>query len=214
MLMKFFRSLMPKEERFVERFVAHSGFIVAAADALAAMMSVDAGSRQARADEIFAIESEADVVARQTVHALHRAFITPFDRSDILTLSKTLDDAVDFIEEVALGAALYQVEEFDRHMRAMATMIQEQARMVMELMPLLDDITGSAERIRGLCDKISKIESQADAVLREALSEMVAARPDTVTFFGRKEVYELLEAVTDRCDDVADLVEGIVLDHV
>jgi len=214
MFMRFFRSLMPKEERFVERFVAHSGFIVAAADALAAMMAADEGTRQAHCDEILAIESQADVVARQTVFALHRAFITPFDRSDILALSKSLDDAVDLIEEVVLGAALYQVTDFDRHMRDMAAMIQDSARTVAELMPLLHDITGNAERIRSLCEKVSKLESKADVALRDALSEMIAVRPDTVTFLGRKEVYELLEAVTDSCDDVADLVEGIVLDHV
>jgi len=214
MFMRFFRSLMPKEERFVDRFVAHSGFIVAAADALAAMMAADEGARQARCDEILAIEGEADVVARQTVFALHRAFITPFDRSDILALSKSLDDAVDLIEEVVLGAALYRVTDFDRHMRDMAAMIQDSARTVAELMPLLHDITGNAERIRALCEKVSKLESKADVALRDALSEMIAARPDIVTFLGRKEVYELLEAVTDSCDDVADLVEGIVLDHV
>jgi len=214
MFMRFFRALMPKEERFVERFVAHSGFIVAAADSLTAMMAADGAGRQARCDEILNIESQADVVARQTVFALHRAFITPFDRSDILALSKSLDDAVDLIEEVVLGVDLYRVTEFDAHMRGMAAMIQGAARQVAELMPLLNDITGNAERIRGMCETISKIEGQADTALRDAVSELVAARPDTVTFFGRKEVYELLEAVTDSCDDVADLVEGIVLDHV
>ena len=214
MFMRFFRALMPKEERFVERFVAHSDFIVAAADALTAMMAADGANRQACCDEILNIESQADVVARQTVFALHRAFITPFDRSDILALSKSLDDAVDLIEEVVLGVELYQVTEFDGHMRGMAAMIQGAARQVAELMPLLNDITGNAEHIRGMCETISKIEGQADTALRDALSELVAARPDTVTFFGRKEVYELLEAVTDSCDDVADLVEGIVLDHV
>ena len=214
MVMRFFRALMPKEERFVEGFVAHSGFIVAAADGLAAMMAADEATRQVRCDDILAIESEADLVARQTVLALHRAFITPFDRSDILALSKALDDSVDLIEEVVLGAALYRVESFDRHMRAMAAMIQRAARLVAELMPLLHDITANAERIRSLCEAVSKIEGEADVALRDALSEMIAARPDAVTFFGRKEVYELLEAVTDSCDDVADLVEGIVLDHV
>lgn len=93
-------------------------------------------------------------------------------------------------------------------------MIQEISRLVGELMPLLHNISRNAMRINGLCEQISKIEDRADVVLRQAISDMVTARPDAITFFGRKEVYELLEAVTDSCDDVADVVEGLVLDHV
>jgi hypothetical protein len=212
--MRLFRFLMPKEEKFVDHFVAHSGLIVAAADALAAMMAADQKDRPARALEVSEFEIQADVIARQTLVALHRAFITPFDRSDILALSKALDDAVDLIEEVVLGAQLYQVVEFDRHMRGLAGMIQEISRLVAEVMPLLHDITGNALRINALCEQIAKLEGQADIVLRDAISDLVAQRPDTITFFGRKEVYELLEAVTDSCDDVADVIEGLVLDHL
>lgn len=214
MFMRFFRSLMPKEERFVERFVEHSDCIVAAADALTALMTADESDRPARFRELSTIESQADVVARQTLVGLHRAFITPFDRSDIHTLSSALDDIVDLIEEVAVRADLYQVSHFDPRMCQLASMIQEAARLVADLVPMLHDIGGNSERINGLCERISKIEGEADDVLRQALSELIRERPETIVFFGRKEVYELLEAVTDRCDDVADVIEGIVLDHV
>jgi predicted phosphate transport protein (TIGR00153 family) len=214
MFMRFFRSLMPKEERFVEYFIAHSDRIVAAADALAAMMAANEQDRPARGKEVCDIESQADVIARQTIIGLHRAFITPFDRSDIHSLSNSLDDAVDQIEEVVLHAELYKVVEFDPRMRELTAMIQTAARLVAEAMPMLHDITGNAERIRSLCERVSKIEGDADLVLHHALSELVALNPDTITFFGRKEVYELLESVTDSCDDVADVIEGIVLDHV
>jgi predicted phosphate transport protein (TIGR00153 family) len=212
--MRLFRFLMPKEEKFVDHFVAHSAVIVAAADALAAMMAADQKDRPARAREVSEFELQADVIGRQTLVALHRAFITPFDRSDILALSKALDDAVDLIEEVVLGAQLYQVTEFDSHMRGLAAMIQEVSRLVAEVMPLLHDITRNALRINALCEQIAKLEGQADIVLREAISDLVAQRPDAIAFFGRKEVYELLEAVTDSCDDVADVIEGLVLDHL
>jgi uncharacterized protein Yka (UPF0111/DUF47 family) len=205
---------MPKEERFVDKFVAHSGHIVAAADALAAMMAPDQMDRPARGREVCEIESDADRVARQTLIALHRAFITPFDRSDILALSNALDDAVDHVEEVVLHAALYKVSEFDGHMRLITGQIQQAARLVAEMMPLLHNITGNAERIRKLCEAVSKVEGDADEALREALSDLIEQRPDTITFFGRKEVYELLEAATDSLDDVADVIEGLVLDHV
>ncbi|PKU24837.1 DUF47 domain-containing protein [Telmatospirillum siberiense] len=214
MFMRVFRSLMPKEERFVDHFMSHSGYIVAAADALAAMMAPDQPDRPARGREVCEIESAADGVARQTLIALHRAFITPFDRSDILALSNALDEAVDHVEEVVLHAALYKVSDFDAHMRLLTGQIQQAARLVAEMMPLLRDIPGNAERIRTMCESVSKIEGDADEALREALSDLIELRPDTITFFGRKEVYELLESATDSLDDVADVIEGLVLDNV
>ncbi|MTJ83520.1 MAG: DUF47 family protein [Telmatospirillum sp.] len=214
MFMRLFRSLMPKEERFVENFIAHSGYIVAAADALAAMMAPDQQDRPSRGREVCENESLADEVSRQTLISLHRAFLTPFDRSDILALSNALDDAIDHIEEVVLHAALYEVSEFDNHMRKITGQIQQAARLVAEIMPLLHNITANADRIRSLCEAVSSIESDADEALREALSDLIEQRPDTITFFGRKEVYELLEAATDCLDDVADVIEGLVLDNV
>jgi len=212
--MRLLRFLMPKEEKFVDLFCEHSKLIVAAADALAAMMAADEKDRPARGREVSALEKQADSITQQTIVALHRAFITPFDRSDILALSKALDDAVDLIEEVVLGAELYQVVEFDQHMRDLTEMIRETGKLVAEVMPLLKNLSVNAARINGLCEQISKIEGRADEVLRAAISDLVAQRPDAITFFGRKEVYELLEEVTDSCDDVADVIQGLVLDHV
>ena len=214
MFLRFLRSLMPKEERFVEQFIAHSGRIVGAADALAAMMTANPADRLLKFREVSSIEEEADVIARQTVVSLHRAFITPFDRSDILALSNALDDAVDLIEEVAQRADLYQVTEFDRIMQRLARQIQDSARLVTELVEQLRDIDHNAERISTLCQRISTIENKADEVLHEGLSDLVASHPEAIVFLSRKELYELLEAVTDRCDDVADVIEGIVLEHV
>lgn len=214
MFMRLFRSLMPREERFIDNFIAHSDRIVAAADGLAALMAAGQNDREARLAELSAIEKQADVITRQTIVALHRAFITPFDRSDIHALINAMDDAIDLTEEVAQHAALYGVEDFSPRMRELGRMIQEAARLITELTPLLTNISANAERINALCEKVSKIESQADVVLRDALSDLIAEAPPTITFLGRKEVYELLEAVTDRCDDVADVIEGIVLDHV
>lgn len=214
MPIRLFRALMPREERFVDHFAAHTNRMVAAADALAALMAAPPEERAARSAEIGAIESEADAITRETIIALHRAFITPFDRSDIHALINSLDDAVDLMEEVAENAALYRVEHFDERMRELAAEIQRAARILAEVMPMLTHIGRNAQRITGLCDEVGKIESQADRMLRTALSELIAERPDLIVFLGRKEVYEQLEAVTDRCADVADVIEGIVLDNV
>ena len=214
MVFRLFRALMPKEERFVEHFAALSNRLVAASDALANLMAAEPAARPARIADLSAIESEADVITRETILALHRAFITPFDRSDIHTLINALDDAVDLMEEVAEHTTLYKVEIFDAHMRDFGGAIQKATRILADVMPLLADITRNAERITGLCDQVGKIEGQADRLLRTALSELIAESPDVIAFLGRKEMYELLEAVTDRCANVADVIESIVLDHV
>ncbi|MBY0430164.1 MAG: DUF47 family protein [Rhodospirillales bacterium] len=214
MLMRLFRALMPKEQGFIEFFTAHTDRMVAAADVLAAMMAEGEADRDARFADICRIEGEADKIARDTIIALHRAFMTPFDRSDIHAVITALDDTVDLIEEVAQRSMLYRVNEFSPGMRKLAALIQDCSRRMAEAMPLLNDVSRNVEKINALCERVGKIESEADRVLREALSELIAQHPDTTTFLGRKEVYELLEAVTDRCDDVADLIEGIVLDQV
>jgi len=214
MLSRLLRFLMPKEERFIDYFAAHGERIQAAAQALIALMAAPVDERHARVVDLKRIEKEADQIGRQTVIGLHRAFITPFDRSDILALSNALDDAVDLIEEVAIQSELYQLAEFDGFMVQLSDHIRRCAEKVCELIPLLNDINRNAGKINSLCETISGIEGEADDVLRLALQKLVADRPETIAFFARKEVYELLEAVTDRCDDVADVIEGIMLDHV
>lgn len=214
MILSLFRALMPKEERFVEHFTELSGKLVAASDTLAALMTAPPEERAARTADLSAVESEADAITREMILALHRAFITPFDRSDIHALVNALDDAVDLMEEVAEHATLYKIAAFDDYMRDFAGEIQKAARILAEVMPLLSDLTRNAERINGLCDQVGRIESQADRILRSALSKLIAEGPDVIAFLGRKEMYEMLEKATDRCANVADIIESIVLDHV
>ena len=214
MIMRLFRSLMPKEERFLDHFEAHAGRMVAAADALSALMEAPAERRAAMVEELGAIESQADEHARAVVVGLHRAFITPFDRGDIHALINAMDDAVDLMEEVPEQAALYRVEFFTPRMRELAAEIQKAARLLAEAIPLLRDISRNAARINDLCHQVGQIERAADRIERTALSELIAEQPETISFIGRRELYQLLETCTDRCDDVAEVIEGIVLDHV
>lgn len=214
MVLRLFRALMPKEERFVEHFTAHAHRLVAASDALAALMAATGDARELRMADLGTIEREADAITHETMLALHRAFITPFDRSDIHALINALDDAVDLIEEVGQHAELYRVTEFTPHMHDLAVVIQNSARLLCEVMPLLTNIGRNADRINGLCDQVGRLESDADVMLRDSLSDLIARSPEVIAFLGQKEVYERLEEVTDRCSDVADIIEGIVLDQV
>lgn len=212
-MLKLIRSLMPKEERFIDFFTAHAQCMVEASKALTAMLNAKESEVESAFVHIKTAETKADGVGRQTIVALHRAFITPFDRSDIHLLTTALDDTIDLIEDVGQHTLLYKVQ-FDDHMRALAAVIEEGALALSELMPLLSSINKSAKDINALCQKIGSLESKADKILRTAMSELIAERPDTISFIGRKDMYELLEAVTDRIDDVSDQIEGIVLDHV
>lgn len=214
MALKFIRSLMPREERFVANFIAHADRLVAASGALIAMMQASPQERAARFEDVRAIEKQADTIARETLVALHRAFITPFDRSDIHALITAQDDTVDLIEDVGQHALLYKIEQFSPHMLELARVIEDGAKLLAEAFPLLTDVNKNVGRISQLCEKIGRLESDADRLLHQGLSELIEQQPDPIAFLGCKEVYEMLEAVTDRCDDVADLIEGIVLDHV
>jgi len=213
LLLRAIRSMMPKEERVIEQFVEQARHIVSAADALEAVMLAEPQERSDRTAALKRIEKDADRVAKEAGRGLHRTFITPFDRSEIQALINALDDCIDLMDAVPRHAALYGIDSFDTPMRRMAGIIRRQAALLMEVMPLLTSITTNADRILQICSQISDLEDEADEILRDSLKALIAERPEMITFLGRREVYELLEAVTDRCDDVGDLIEGITLDQ-
>ncbi|WP_114392970.1 DUF47 domain-containing protein [Oleisolibacter albus] len=213
MPLSLFRRLMPKEERFVTQFAAHAGLLVEAAEALQQLMAAPAAEHEDRQKGLAAIEERADEVCRDVTRGLHRSFITPFDRSDILALINALDDAVDLIYDVPRQAALYGISEFDTPMRELAALSREGARVLAEIIPMLGNVAANATRIAALCARVDEIETAADEVLRRALKALIATRPDAIAFFGTRELYDKLEGITDCCQDAADLIQGIVLDH-
>ncbi|CAA7614082.1 putative pit accessory protein [Candidatus Terasakiella magnetica] len=213
MFFRLFRALMPKEERFVELFAQHAVKVHAAAMALEDMMA-DGADIQVHFKRICTFEGEADSVTRQTLQALHRSFITPFDRDQIHKLITTMDDAVDGIEEVAQRVDLYSVTEFTPDMRALATGITECARLLIEAIPLLNEVSKNADQINQLCDAIGQQESVADKCQHEGLRRLFATERDPVKLITRKEIYQRLEKVSDRFDDVANVIETIVIEQV
>ncbi|MBK3734939.1 hypothetical protein FBZ83_11481 [Azospirillum brasilense] len=213
LLLRAIRSMMPKEERVIEQFIEQARHIVDAAAALEAVMQAGPEERADRTATLKRIEKDADRVAKDAGRGLHRAFITPFDRSEIQALINALDDCIDLMDEVPGLAALYGIETFDDRMMRMAAIGRKQAALLSEVMPLLTKISVHADRILHICGQISDLEDEADEILRDAMKSLIAERPEMIDFLGRREVYELLEAVTDRCDDVGDLIEGITLDQ-
>ncbi len=213
MLLKLFRSLMPREESFLEYFSDHSQKIVEATAALHAMMA-SGTDIEPHCHTIYTIEGEADVIARKTLLAIHRTFITPFDRSDIHGLITAMDDTIDLVEETAQRVELYEITEFTDEMKEMAESAHRCAMIIQKTIPLLAAINKHSNQINQFCVDVSKIEGQADRKMRHGLSKLLKSGPDPILFITLKEIYEVLESVIDRCEDVMDAVQGIVIEHV
>ena len=213
MLMKLFNKIMPKEESFLQLFSEHSNKIVSATEALHCMMA-PGGDIDSCCHRIYTIEGEADVIARTTLLAIHRTFITPFDRSDIHGLITAMDDTVDLVEETAQRIELYEIAEFTEEMKDMADCAYRCAIIIQKTIPLLSAINKNSGTINQLCIDVSKIEGQADSRMRHGLSKLLKNCNDPILFITRKEIYEVLESVIDRCEDVMDAVQGIVIEHV
>lgn len=206
---------MPTEGKFFDLFNAHAEQISAGGRELAALMSA-LGEKYETADEhaklIDAIETRADQITHETVLLLHRSFITPFDRDSIHQMISRMDDILDLIQDVAESLVLYDIRKASQEARQLAEICQsccERVRSVVELLPNMDH----APAILKTCAEIDQLESDADRVMRAAISRLFRDEADVRQVIKLKTLYELLETVTDRCEDVANIVEGIVLEN-
>lgn len=208
---------MPAEEDFTPLFCDQARLILEAAKELRQMMAGDDSLAQ-RVAVIRGIEMAADDVARRVFIAANRTFNAPIDREDILHLAHLLDDCVDLVEDTAKGIERYDVRQFPSDMRAMAAAVEEAASVLQKVMPYLDSISKDHRTIAALCEEVGQIEGRADASLDHGLTELrtrLRAREiDTLGYIDLKELYELIENVVDRCDDVANAVQSITAKHV
>jgi len=217
MSLNLFSRLMPREESFTSLFAEQAQRILEAARELRQMIVNNVGTEQ-HVVAIRAIEMAADEVAKRVFIAANRAFNAPIDREDILVLAHILDDAVDLIEDTAKGIQRYEVHAFPAEIGSMADAIVESAELLCKVMPFLDSVARDHKAIFALCEKIGHIEGRADESFDHALAQLrIQLRTgtvDTVGYIDRKELYELIEDVVDKCDDIANLVQGITAKHV
>jgi uncharacterized protein len=211
-LLRAFRSLMPRDERFIERFCEHSELIVPAAEAFRALMSDD-GQAEQHAAEIIRLEDAADKVTRETVLANHRTFMTPFDRSQILDLITALDDTIDLMKDTGRRMLRYGVG-FTPEMQGMADCIVRATRELRDGMPLLGSIDRSVDRLSAMSVAVRQIEGEADELLDRGLRTLFASDKSAGYKLTVEKVYDLVEAVVDRCEDVVDVIDGIVVEQV
>ncbi|MBX9846505.1 MAG: DUF47 domain-containing protein [Xanthobacteraceae bacterium] len=215
-MLRWFHALMPKEERFFELFARHSDVVVAGATALRAMLEggdAIAGNYQAVMDR----EHDADDVTREVLIAVRRTFITPFDRGNIRELITSMDNSIDQMQKTAKSVRLFEVTSFTPQMRNMADVILECAKLVQEGVPLLKSISSEAGRLSELTARISALEGRADEMHDQGLHELYllnAKDRNGLAFFVGNEIYDHLEKVVDRFDDVANVMHGIVIEHV
>ncbi len=211
-----FDRLMPKEGKYFDLFNAHADLIAQGGTALAnligALVESSAGSAQAYANEIDELERKADAITHDTLAQLHTSFITPFDRDEIHQLINGMDDILDIIQDVAESMALYDIHQAPPEAKAMADVTEACCARVQSVVKLLHSMD-NAPAILKFCHEIGELESDADRLLRGAMSKLFREEPDVRQVVKLKEIYELLESVTDQCKDVAGTIEAIVLEN-
>ena len=212
LLLRAFRALMPHDEAFIDRFAEHSRLIVPAAVSFRALMSGDCRPEHHLA-EISRLEEAADQVTRATVLAIHRSFVTPFDRSQILELITALDDTIDLMKDTGRRMVRYGVE-FTPEMQGMAECAVQASTEIRDAMPLLAAIDGNAARLGAMSVAVREIEGRADDLLDRGLRTLFAGDTSPGHKLTVEKVYDLVEAVVDRCEDVVDVIDGIVVEQV
>lgn len=211
--MGWFRNLMPSQGRFFELFEAHAAVTVSGAEAMSRLFHGE-GSIADHIAEIVRREHEADDVTREVLQDVRRVFVTPFDRSAISDLIGVMDDAIDQMNQTATAIDLYGLRDFDPQMVAMTEAILEAARTAQEALPLLRNLAPNAARLHELTERLVRIEGRADDMHAAGLRTLFAAsQDDPMGFIVRREVYNHLERVCDRFEDVANEIQGLVIDH-
>ena len=206
---------MPKEGKYFDLFNAHGALIVQGGKALSGLIDALAGASgdAARfASQIDEIENAADKITHDTLAQLHTSFITPFDRDEIHQLISGMDDILDIIQDVAESMSLYDIHQVPAEAKAMADVTAKSCQLVEVTVQLLHNMDNAPEILRR-CAEIADLESDADRLLRGAMSRLFREEPDVRQVIKLKEIYELLESVTDRCKDVAGTIETIVLEN-
>ncbi|MGV0998893.1 MAG: DUF47 domain-containing protein [Fluviibacter sp.] len=210
-----FGKLMPKEGKYFDHFNAHAALIVQGGKLLIALidaLATGSGQEHRLAEEIDAVERAADKITHDTLAQLHKSFITPFDRDEIHQLISGMDDILDIIQDVAESVSLYDIQMVPQAAVSLAEVTAQCCDHIAATVNLLDSMQNGPQILAG-CHAIDQLESDADRMLRELMSKVFREEPDVRQVIKLKEIYELLESVSDRCKDVAGTVEAIVLEN-
>jgi len=206
-----FSRLMPREGKFFDLFNAHAAQIVEGGRALAQLFT-NFEAAAVHAGQIDVAEHTADKITHETIALLHKTFITPIDRDQIHQLITNMDDILDLIQDTAESIVLYDIRRTSPEAQQLAQICQMTCERVKVAVGLLSNLR-DPEAILKTCEEIDRLESDADRVMRSAMSRLFREESDVKQLIKLRSIYELLELITDRCEDVANIVEGIVLEH-
>ena len=204
-------SLLPRQSKFFDLFEESARNMVRASQTLKTMIDtwevIDG-----RVAEITELEHAGDTITHQIIAQVHRTFVTPFDREDIALLAHTMDDVTDFIHAAADAMLIYKIDQASQRAKELASIIVEATaeieRAVGELRRRVD-----LKQILGRCVEINRLENMADRVFRAAMAELFDDAMDITQVIKWREIYEHMESATDRCEDVANVLEGVALKH-
>jgi uncharacterized protein len=206
-----FGRFMPTEGKFFEIFNAHAKCMVNASHELELLID-NLDDAEIHKQNVQNNEKRADKLTHETIDLLHKTFITPLDRDEIHKLITTMDDILDLMEDVATAISLYDVRAVTSEASQLAHICTASVERVQTAVGLLADMKRASEILK-ICEDIDRLESDADRVLRSAISKLFREEDDVKTLIKLKAIYELLETITDKCEDVANIIEGIVLEN-
>ena len=206
-----FGRLMPTEGKFFDLFNQHAALCVKGAQEMVGLMT-NFDDLENRVHAVESIEKQADKITYATVDLLHKTFITPIDRDDIHKLITRMDDILDLMEDAAQTVSLYDLKSVTPEAKRLAELCLACCQKVELAVSLLHNMANSRQII-GICEEIDRLESDADHVMRAAMSKLFRDEPDVRTLIKLKAIYEILETVTDRCEDVANIIEGIIVEN-
>jgi hypothetical protein len=212
-MFNWFQRLLPRTSDFFGMFEAHAATLTAAATALNTLVDGRAPPHD-QIEEIDRREHEADEIIRQVLRSVRQTFLTPFDRGAITSLIGSMDDAIDEMQSTAGAVDLYELESFEFEMKQMVGMILEQANLTAQAIPLLRNISDNGPKIHSITEKVVRLEGNADDAHARGLKRAFERhQKDPMKFIIAREIYKHLERITDAFEDVANEIDGIVVDH-
>lgn len=203
--------LMPKNYGFFDLFERHAKTVTSGIDAFRSFVDAWPGSKS-QIERIKEIEHECDSIVHMSVDLLHRTFITPIDREQILQLVSNLDDIIDLTEAAAQRMVLFNVESVTPQLKDMAKVLYDSASYVQKSVELLRDMD-KAGKSQEIFKKIHQLENEGDRLLREGLAELFSSDKNVMCVIKLKEIYETVEAAIDACEHAANIIDGILLEH-
>jgi len=203
--------LLPKKNEFFTLFSKHAALCVDGAKLLVEFLD-DLSDPEGKAIKIKLVEHDADTVAHDTMEMLHKSFITPIERGDIHRIVSCIDDVIDHVEAASQRIYLYEIKEARPEAKEMARVLVLSTQAVVRAVAGLSNLK-NANQIRKNCVEINQYENECDTLLRLATARLFREEKDPMEVIKWKEIYDNIESATDRCEDVADVVEGVVVEN-